>query len=1062
MSKIRQDYLNKFLNAYNGLNEKQKEAVDHIEGPVMVIAGPGTGKTQLLAIRAGNILLKTDAFPHNILCLTYTDAGSIAMRNRLLEFIGPDAHNVHIHTFHAFCSMVIRENMQYFGNFREVQLLSDLEEVEVYRKIIDALDEQHPLKRLKGDIYNDIRRFKELFGTMKKENWTADTFKNAFDKYKAIITDKDHPENDFIYSKKTKDNRTGNYFEKGDLKIYLIEKELEKYEKIVLAANELENYNNELIRRERYDYADMILWVIEKFRQHDELLGKYQERFQYILVDEYQDTNGAQNNILFQLADYWEESPNLFIVGDDDQSIYRFQGANMNNILDFKDKYNPLEIVLTDNYRSSQLILDRARILIENNEERLVRKYDYLTKDLVEKRKKHPDDPVDPQIIQYQNITQEEVGIIQKILELQKNGTPLNDIAVIYSKHKLVDNLVQYLTSMHIPLNVKKRLNVLKQPEVEKLINILEYIHAELNRPHSAEDRLFEILHYHYFEISALDIARISVYCRPKHDKEANVRMEAKFWREVISNHESLQEAGVQDATKIMDVAKMLENRISDIVNVTVQTLIEKIMTECGILNSALLSPDKSWQLQLLNTFFDYIKNQAASVREFKLQDALEMIRMMNESGIELPINRIISNTNGVHFVTAHGSKGLEYEHVFIIRSNKGVWEEKRGDHTGSFSYLPTMLSAKNDNNTEDDRRLFYVAMTRAKHYLYISYAAENDEEKAMEQSRFISEILGNENEILQANLDEDDILSYKVQLMKYKSGVAKLIDHEMIDKMLEDFRMSSTNLNKYLRCRLSFYFETILRVPGARSATMGFGNAIHYAFEQFFRDIRLSKPRSVGSQQKLKDFFAKGMEIYRSHFTQKEFENYTLHGNEILVKYYEEYNLQWLKPKDYELELNIDATEYRGVPISGKIDRVDIYDGYVIVTDYKTGKYDNKKLSPPTGGSEDMGGDYWRQIVFYKMLLDGDKKRDYKMSDGVMDFIEKDNNGKYQKRVINVGDLELKIVGDQLKEVYENIKNHVFTPGCGDDKCHWCNFVNKNMPVNVIRFEDEEDDYEL
>lgn len=176
----------------------------------------------------------------------------------------------------------------------------------------------------------------------------------------------------------------------GDLKIKTINTELEKYSSTVAAAAELPNYNQLMRKNERFDYQDMILWVIEKFKQHDELVAKYQEKYQYILVDEYQDTNGAQNNLLFTLADYWEK-PNLFIVGDDDQSIFRFQGANMNSILDFKEKYQPVEIVLTNNYRSSQKILDRARMLIENNEERLVKNIHILPKNLQKIEKQNPD-----------------------------------------------------------------------------------------------------------------------------------------------------------------------------------------------------------------------------------------------------------------------------------------------------------------------------------------------------------------------------------------------------------------------------------------------------------------------------------------------------------------------------------------------------------------------------------------------------------------------------------------------------------------------------------------------
>ena len=1063
MNKIRQEYLDTFNKAYTELNPNQKKAVDQIEGPVMVVAGPGTGKTQLLAIRAGNILMQTDAYPQNILCLTFTEAGVIAMRNRLLDFIGPDAHNVQIHTFHGFCNMVILENPEQFGNYRDLQVISDLEEQDLYRRILDNLSDEHPLKRLKGNIYTDIDRLKNLFKTMKQENWTYESFAEAVEKRKSVITDKSHPDNPYIYKRRTPNKVTGTYFEAGDLKQSQIEEELEKYDRLLGAAALLAEYNKEMAAIERFDYADMILWVIEKFKANDLLLGKYQERYQYIMVDEYQDTNGAQNDILFLLASYWEDAPNVFIVGDDDQSIYRFQGANMNNILDFKERYHPVEVVLTDNFRSSQLILDRSKKLIDHNEERLVKKYDYLVKDLVEKRKPSKDDPAEPVFIRYENETQEEVAVIRKIKELHTNGTPYNDIAVIYRNHKHSENMVQYLMSKNIPINVKKRVNALAEPEIEKLLNILEYIFAEYQKPHSAHDRLFELMHYQYFGLHALDVARISVYCRHKDKPEDEAKPEQQIktpWREVLADDKILLQAGVKDIQSVLSLSEKLESWIGDIPNNTVQTLIEKIITDGGILDAALKSREKSWKLQLLNTFFDFVKSEVSRKKTLRLKDLLSTINLMQESKLDLPLNRIISNQDGVHFLTAHGSKGLEFEHVFIIRANKNQWEGKRPNNS-AFKFPPTILSSADENSEEDDRRLFYVAMTRAKHYLYISYSAGDDKEKETEQSRFISECIHSGSEIISYIVPEDDIIEYKAQLMRFRTGVPDFVDKGLIDKVLENFAMSTTNLNKYLQCRLSFYFDTILRVPKARNKVMGYGNAIHYALEKFFVDITGSSPKSYGSQDKLTGFYRVGMEKYRGDFTEAEFENYLKHGIEVLSDYYQENKEKWLTPRKYDLEYTVKLTHFEGVPITGKIDKIEVYeDNHAHVVDYKTGKYDSKKLKPPMGGPEDAGGDYWRQIVFYKLLLDNDKSGNYKMKQGYMDFVEKDDNGKYHKNGIDVGALETEIVGTQLKDAYENIMNHQFTPGCGKEDCNWCNFVNKNMSAAAFT-QDENEDYD-
>src|SRR5690606_25703133 len=226
----------------------------------------------------------------------------------------------------------------------------------------------------------------------------------------------------------------GQIFQKGDLRTDRINEELERVYKSVLAAKEFDRFQQLMIQNERYDYADMILWVIKKFREKDLLLGKYQEKYQYILVDEYQDTNGAQNQLLFLLASYWDK-PNVFIVGDDDQSIYRFQGANMNSINDFVEKFDPEIIVLEENYRSTQTILDLSKALIQNNRQRLINQFEGLSKNLVASHPDKKDIHYKPEVFKFQNYTQEEVGIVNRIRELAATGVPYGKIAVLYKQH---------------------------------------------------------------------------------------------------------------------------------------------------------------------------------------------------------------------------------------------------------------------------------------------------------------------------------------------------------------------------------------------------------------------------------------------------------------------------------------------------------------------------------------------------------------------------------------------------------------------------------------------------
>src|SRR5690606_9990096 len=250
----------KFIEIYRNLNEQQRDAVNTLEGPVMVIAGPGTGKTQILAARIGKILLETDALPQNILCLTYTDAGVVAMRKRLQQFIGADAYKINIYTFHAFCNDVIQDNLDYFEK-NTLDPISDLERVECLRQLIDQFPKDHPLKRYRVDVYYEDNKLSNLFSAMKREGWTTAFLFQKIDEYLISLPNDEK----YIYNQ----NR-GKHI-KGDLRPQYYA-EVEKMEKLRAAVNEFDNYQQILAQRKRYDFDDMIGWVITAFSENKNLL----------------------------------------------------------------------------------------------------------------------------------------------------------------------------------------------------------------------------------------------------------------------------------------------------------------------------------------------------------------------------------------------------------------------------------------------------------------------------------------------------------------------------------------------------------------------------------------------------------------------------------------------------------------------------------------------------------------------------------------------------------------------------------------------------------------------
>ncbi|MBE0574131.1 ATP-dependent helicase, partial [Candidatus Dojkabacteria bacterium] len=331
------------------LNPSQQEAVNAIEGPVLVVAGPGTGKTQVLSFRIANILSTTDAAANNILCLTFTESGVAAMRKRLLKLIGKEALYVRIHTFHSFCNEVILSHPENFSFAKELTQLDDLNRIKIIRLILDELSSEQELTIVPFyDKYTYQKNILDNIQALKREGVSAETLENIC---KETIAD--------LEANPDINSRTGKPKKDYTDKLKLYKKNLE-------LAMVYKKYSEVLLEKGFYDYEDMILFVIDKFKKDDELLAEYQEQFLYILVDEYQDTNGSQNELLKLFA--FDKSPNIFAVGDDDQAIYRFQGANVENLLFFEKQFeNVTTISLTTNYRSSQHILDLSSSLIDNN-----------------------------------------------------------------------------------------------------------------------------------------------------------------------------------------------------------------------------------------------------------------------------------------------------------------------------------------------------------------------------------------------------------------------------------------------------------------------------------------------------------------------------------------------------------------------------------------------------------------------------------------------------------------------------------------------------------------------
>jgi DNA helicase II / ATP-dependent DNA helicase PcrA len=1035
MSTYREILLEKFNHEYKKLNEKQKQAVDSINGPVMVIAGPGTGKTQILAARIGKILLKTDVLPQNILCLTYTEAGALAMRKRLLQFIGPDSFKVNIYTFHGFCNYVIQENLSLFEK-NALNPISDLEKIQLYKTLIDNLSKNNPLKRYRGDVYYEVRNLQHLFSTMKREGWTPEFIKTSIDVYLEKIKD------DGNY--KYKLSRNGSFL-KGDYNPQYFE-EISRMEKLCAAANEFDNFQNLMKENHLYDFDDMINWVIKVFKENKSVLANYQEKFQYILVDEYQDTSGTQNEIVKLLISFWN-SPNIFVVGDDDQSIFRFQGANIENMESFAKSYGDLlKIVLVNNYRSSKPILDISKSLIDKNSERLINKLEGLNKELISSNEKLKNLTELPSIVEYNTLKDEMADITNKVESLIDKGIQPGKIAIIYKENNYGEQLLKYFRLKNIPFFSKRNIDILEDPFAKKILQILRYLAAEHDIPFGGDELFFEILHYDFYKIPPIEIAKLTVEVSNKKHTKHPTSLRNFLYEKANFPAKDLFDTGIN--SRLKGFSKMMEQLIAEVSNVTLPQLFEKIITDAGVLNYILKNAEKIRLLQVLTALFDFIKEEAARNPMLSLQELVSLIELMEKEKLPLPMVQVSGSEKGVNLLTAHGSKGLEFEHVFITGMNAYLWEKKKKQPEG-YKFPDTLFSSLPSGNADEElRRLLYVALTRAAEDLQISFIKFKPDGKEAEHSMFIAEIIeANNLEIQSITLSEEELMEYEVLNYINRAPEIEKSEHDFITSLLNKYVMNVTSLNNYLDCPLGFYYKNLIRIPSGKSENLEFGSAIHFALQRLFEDMQKDQNQQFSSKENIIGHFKWYLARHRENFTQEAFNRRMEYGEKVLADYYDHYI--GCCNKIVAVERNINNVVVNGIPLKGKIDKMEFTGKEVNIVDYKTGdvnsEYHKKKLLPPNE-KQSNGGDYWRQAVFYKILIDHLDGKDWKVVSTEFDFVEPDKTKGYQKRKIIIMPADIETVKQQLTQVWSKIQAHDFYTGCGKEECRWCNFVKNNQ----------------
>ncbi len=966
-----------FEKHYKQLNKAQKEAVDTIEGPVMVVAGPGTGKTKILTLRIANILKKTQVNPGNILALTYSRAGASEMQKRLAGMIGTPAYQVTISTFHGFCDDVIKQNPSAFPRIIGSENIIEVDQVNIIEKAINEL----PLKELRpyGEPFYYMGAIISSIDKLKREDVSPEDFK------KIMLAEEESFANiDDLYHEKGahKGKMKGDYQK--------LQKQIGKNFELVQIY---EFYQKTLAEEKLYDYNDMIMEVVRELGNNSDLLLQLQEQYQYILVDEHQDTNNAQNKLIELLCNF-HDNPNLFVVGDEKQAIYRFQGASLENFLYFKKIYPSSKlIVLEENYRSHQSILDAAHNILAGQ------------KPLKAQEGKKA---IEINLGEFTKPEEELYFIAQDIKTRIADGIAPEEIAILYRENRDAKNISRALDKIGILHAIESKQDIMADSDIRKLLLLFK---TAVN--FGSEELILESLHIDFIGINELEIYQTIAEVQEKR----------------ISAYGLVKEKFPDFYAKLSKWATLAKNE-------NAEQCFEIIMRESGFLASILKKIDAGEKLDRVQVLFNKLQGLVLRHKQFSLGDFLDYLATLESHKILLEkANR--AAVGRVRLMTAHGAKGQEFDCVYMANAYNGHWGNKRRPQLISLPGRVFSLGKgvpEQDTDDGDERRLFYVALTRARKEMTITYAGESLDGKQLLPAQFIAEIKPELIKHIDVNKIQKELLKHKEFFFSESpSREVDIHNKEFIRRMFTTFGLSVTALNNYLTCPWNYFYTNLLRIPKAKTKHQMYGTAVHNALKDFFEEAKKKLP---SAEWLLERFIT---HIAKEPMTEVDVVESSIKGRASLRGWYAKYSSSWNLSTLTEFNIKgiILAPDVR---ITGKLDKVELSDGkVVVVVDYKTSK--PKTRGDIEGTTQSSDGNIKRQLVFYKLLLSRyDDGKKFKMESGEIDFIEPNDKGDFKKESFNVTDEEVQELTDLILNTADEILNLKFWNRICDDKdCEYC-----------------------
>ena len=1022
-----------FKTAFEVLNPEQRRAVTTIEGPVMVLAGPGTGKTHVLACRVAHILATQDIQPTNILALTFTDAAAKNMRERIVKMVGSAGYSVVITTFHSFCTEVMSQYPEYFAGVRDSQPLSDLEKYHLFEFLITET-KLLVLKPL-GSPLHYLRDVQSSISDLKREGITPEAFE-------AILRAEQQQLED----------------EADNLKKTALQKRQKNLAKQFELLTLYVRYQAELTVRSRFDFDDMVSLVAQAFRDHPGLLAEYQEQLQYILVDEYQDTNASQNAVVDALCSFWGEQANVFVVGDPHQSIFRFQGASVENMLGFLTRYPTAEVItLQTGYRCPQGIYDAAHALIAHNqqlgtsEKSLYPQQDAVLATALTTRliSPHAASSVPPLVV-CRAATQvfERHYIVNEIKTLVASGVPYSEIAVLYKNHIDAREVTELLSKAGIPFETDYSGNIFDDRYVQQLTAVLRVIAGTVQVEDSTA--FLEVLLLDWLHLPRLAIFQLA-------------RAASKEKKSLIS---LLEGDGAQlctqygiDPTEFSTLEAWrtkIEALRAQAANKQFHAWFEEVVGEAGLGFFAWLvtnEPNKQHVLAL-HSLFSEIKKWVYANPQFTIEDFLQAIDTSKAHGLVVKPQSMHATAQAVTLCSVHKAKGREWGYVFVMALRDRKWgNAKKAKILPLPDGILTYVDASALEANQEDRRLFYVALTRAKRQTIVSYAESEVEGKAVRtfiKSMFLTEISEQSTEIPEEALQslsetlEKQLLSVEAFAPSLPSTTHS--ERAFFEKLAAECVLSVTALNTYLRDPKQFFYTTLLKIPKAKEAHLCFGTAVHAALEYLYAQ---KKKGTLVPLERVTAVYLK--ELHKELIHHLDLETWEKRGIDSLTAYYAAQQnavseTLYTERKFGSMFGNISIMDgEHEVMLSGRLDRIDLVDAKqrtVRLVDYKTGaakSYNEIEAATQTAFKElsereqqlpeSIRGPYKRQLIFYTLLAELDPSFRYSVAETVFEFVEPTATGSMVTRSITVTQEEVALLKELVITVMREIRNLEFLP---------------------------------